>query len=177
MPAATAAAEPPLLPPGARCKSQGFCVVKNAECSVEDPMANSSMLVLPTMTAPAAFSRSITVASKGGLKSLSMFEPQVVVMPCVQITSLIARGIPVSGETVEPFWKRRSASFACCMARSSVTRVKALTLSSMARMRSRCARVNSTEEILRARSSSPASCMLSLYNSVMIKTPPTPREF
>src|SRR5438270_13865682 len=102
MPAATAAAEPPLLPPGARSRSHGLCVGKKAECSVEEPMANSSMLVLPSITTPAALSHSITAASYGGLKSFNMYEPQVVVMPLVQITSLIAMGMPVSGETVSP---------------------------------------------------------------------------
>ncbi len=34
-----------------------------ALCSVEDPMANSSMLVLPRITTPAAFRRAVTVAS------------------------------------------------------------------------------------------------------------------
>ena len=45
--AATAAAEPPLLPPGTRSRSQGLAVGPQAECSVDEPIANSSMLVLP----------------------------------------------------------------------------------------------------------------------------------
>ncbi len=49
-PAATAAAEPPLEPPGTVARSQGFRVVWKLEFSVEEPMANSSMLVLPNMT-------------------------------------------------------------------------------------------------------------------------------
>jgi hypothetical protein len=62
-PAATAAAEPPLEPPGMRVRSQGFFVAKNAEFSVDDPMANSSMLTLPGITKPDPFSRVTTVAS------------------------------------------------------------------------------------------------------------------
>ena len=55
--AATAAAEPPLDPPGTRLRSpQGLRVGKNAEFSVDEPIANSSMLVLPSSTAPAAYS-------------------------------------------------------------------------------------------------------------------------
>src|SRR4051794_29200897 len=61
--AATAAADPPLEPPGVRSSAHGFRVGPNAEFSVEDPIANSSQLVLPTMTAPAASSRSTTPAS------------------------------------------------------------------------------------------------------------------
>ncbi len=62
-PAATAAALPPDDPPGTRVGSHGFRVGPNAEFSVELPMANSSRLVLPTATAPAALKRCTTVAS------------------------------------------------------------------------------------------------------------------
>ena len=61
--AATAAAAPPEEPPGTRARSQGFLVVKKAEFSVEEPMANSSMLSLPRITAPASRSLVTTVAS------------------------------------------------------------------------------------------------------------------
>ena len=59
-PAPTAAADPPDEPPGTRSRSQGLPVRKNAECSVEEPIANSSMFVLPTITAPATRSFFIT---------------------------------------------------------------------------------------------------------------------
>ena len=62
-PAATAAADPPDEPPGTRPRSWGFRVGPKAEVSVEEPMANSSMLVFPTTTAPARRSRVTTVAS------------------------------------------------------------------------------------------------------------------
>src|SRR5215212_11992959 len=62
-PDATAAAEPPELPPGTRVTSQGFFTVPYAEFSFDEPMANSSMFALPITTAPAAFRRSIAVAS------------------------------------------------------------------------------------------------------------------
>ncbi len=61
--AATDAAEPPEEPPGTRDRSQGLRVGPNAEFSVEEPIANSSMLVLPRMMAPARRSRLVTVAS------------------------------------------------------------------------------------------------------------------
>ena len=61
--AATAAAEPPLEPPGTRARFQGLRVAPRTECSVVDPIANSSQFVLPMTTAPAAVSRSMTVAS------------------------------------------------------------------------------------------------------------------
>ena len=62
-PAATAAAEPPEEPPGTRSRSRGLRVGPKAEASVEEPMANSSRLVLPTAMAPAAATRCTTVAS------------------------------------------------------------------------------------------------------------------
>ena len=64
--AATAAADPPLDPPGVRSRAHGFLVGPNAEFSVDDPIANSSQLVLPTMTAPAETSRRTAVAVYGG---------------------------------------------------------------------------------------------------------------
>ncbi len=60
--AATAAAEPPLEPPGTRVRSWGLCVGKKPEFSVEEPMANSSQLVLPMTIAPASSSRLTAVA-------------------------------------------------------------------------------------------------------------------
>ena len=62
IPAATAAAEPPEDPPGTRVRSHGFRTGPNAQCSVEEPIANSSWLVLPSSGAPAVSRRSTTVA-------------------------------------------------------------------------------------------------------------------
>ncbi len=61
--AATAAADPPPEPPGMRSRSHGLRVGPYAENSVEEPIANSSMLVLPSGTRPAARERATTVAS------------------------------------------------------------------------------------------------------------------
>jgi len=63
MPEATAAAEPAEEPPGTRSRAQGLCVGPKAEFSPEEPIANSSMFVLPTITKPASSSRVITFAS------------------------------------------------------------------------------------------------------------------
>ncbi len=62
-PAATATADPPLDPPGMRSSAQGLRDGPNAEFSVDEPIANSSQLVLPMMTAPARVRRDTTVAS------------------------------------------------------------------------------------------------------------------
>src|SRR5476649_805132 len=96
MPAATATADPPLDPPGMRSSAHGLRVVPNAEFSVDEPIANSSQFVLPTMTAPAACRRSTTVASYGGTNVSRMRDDAVVRMPRVQMLSLRATGTPAS---------------------------------------------------------------------------------
>ncbi len=60
-PAATAAAEPELDPPGIRSVPCGFFVFQKAEFSPELPIANSSILHFPKLFIHAVFSRSITV--------------------------------------------------------------------------------------------------------------------
>ena len=65
-PAETAAAEPPPEPPGTRVGSHGLCVGPNAEFSVDEPIANSSVFVLPSSGSPAALQRAATVESKTG---------------------------------------------------------------------------------------------------------------
>src|SRR5947199_8344618 len=54
IPAATAAADPPLDPPGTRVGSIGFRAGPNALFSLDEPIANSSMLDLAMITAPAS---------------------------------------------------------------------------------------------------------------------------
>ena len=67
-PAATAAAEPPEEPPGGSgaaspARRQGLTTGPKAEVSLEEPMANSSRLSLPSMTAPSRQSCDVTVDS------------------------------------------------------------------------------------------------------------------
>src|SRR5213075_2786727 len=75
--AATAAAEPPLDPPGTRDKSHGLRVIFIAEFSVDEPMANSSRLVLPNGIAPAARNLRITVASYSARYPCRIFDAHV----------------------------------------------------------------------------------------------------
>ena len=65
-PAATAAALPPLEPPGTRERSHGLSTGPKAQFSVEEPIANSSWWVLASSGAPAPTSRSTAVAVYGG---------------------------------------------------------------------------------------------------------------
>lgn len=59
----TATALPLLEPPGTRSVSHGLSARPKTEVSPEEPIANSSMLVLPITTAPAARRRETAVAS------------------------------------------------------------------------------------------------------------------
>ncbi len=86
------------------------CVGPNAEFSVDDPIANSSQLVLPTMTAPAASSFSTTVALYGGTNDSRIFDDAVVRTPRVEMLSLSATGTPVSGWSRQRVRSRSSAA-------------------------------------------------------------------
>src|SRR5215475_4264772 len=68
IPAATAAAEPPDEPPGTSgafesCRRHGETTGPKYELSFDEPMANSSLLSLPSMTAPPRHRLSVTVDS------------------------------------------------------------------------------------------------------------------
>src|SRR5258708_3796249 len=97
MRAATAAAEPPLEPPGTLERSQGFFTGPKLEFSLLAPMANSSRFVLPTITAPAASSFSTTVDEYVGIKLARILEAAVVLTPFVRRRSLTEIGTPASG--------------------------------------------------------------------------------
>ena len=108
--AATAAAEPPPEPPGILVRSQGLCDGPKAECSVEEPIANSSMLVLPRIGMPAARSRVTIVASYGGIQFSRMRDPTVVGIPRVAAMSLTAIGTPARTCSSSPAARRWSTS-------------------------------------------------------------------
>jgi len=66
--AATAAAEPPDEPPGTRVafelpRRQGLATGPKQEVSLDEPIANSSLLSLPSMTAPSRQSCEVMVDS------------------------------------------------------------------------------------------------------------------
>jgi len=90
-------------------------VIPKAEVSVVEPMANSSMLVFPIITAPASFNLLTASAEKEGTKLESIFEEQVVSISSVHILSLIATGTPASGPVSLP----SSISFCTLLASSN----------------------------------------------------------
>src|SRR5947209_18522537 len=80
MPLTTAAAEPPLEPPATRLLSHGLYV-----CGVYVPYANSWVLVLPMIMAPALRYRYTTAASSGSIDPASTCEPPVA---CTSFTAI-----------------------------------------------------------------------------------------
>ena len=63
---ATAAAEPPEEPPGTRPRSQGLRTGPYAEFSLDEPIANSSMFVLPRTPGAGVGEALTAVAVYGG---------------------------------------------------------------------------------------------------------------
>jgi len=67
-PAATAAPDPPEEPPGVRDESHGLRVTPQSRLCVKLEYANSGVVVLPTMMAPAPSSRSTMSALRSGIQ-------------------------------------------------------------------------------------------------------------
>ena len=122
--AATTAADPPELPPGTSdgpsTGLQGFRTGPHRLVSLDDPIANSSMLVLPTRMAPASHNLALTVDSYSGTNPSRIREQAVVATPSVQKMSLTATGIP-SRERASSRLRRWSACTAAARARSAVS--------------------------------------------------------
>src|SRR3954452_10270706 len=131
MPSATAAADPPLEPPGVVARSQGLRVTLYLNESVTPFQENSGVVVLPRMTAPASRSRATDGASSshGPASSINVL-PRSVGQPRVHNASLIDVGTPSAGPSGCPACHRASDSFAAASAPSASTRTKAFTWSS-----------------------------------------------
>ncbi len=96
-PAASAAAAPPLDPPGVRSRFHGFRVAPFSSDSVNATVPNSGVFVFPRITKPASRSRRTTAVSKSGMLSANARLEYVVRMPAVGVRSLIAIGTPRNG--------------------------------------------------------------------------------
>src|SRR5579871_64446 len=154
-PLATAAAEPPLLPPGTWLVFQGLRVG-----GVIVPKANSCVFVLQSSTLPASRSLVTTVASSSGTHSASTREPAVVRTPCVAIRSLMPSGMPSNKRRSRPLASASSAFTASCIAVSSMTVTHAWMDGSHAAMRCRQARVSSLDDMPPERNSAAASAIV-----------------
>ena len=82
-PEATAEPEPLLEPPVMWARFQGLRAGSKGVVQSGPPRANSCMASLPTRMAPAFLSRAVTVASTGGTRCKSTYEPEVVRTPAV----------------------------------------------------------------------------------------------
>lgn len=128
--AATAVAEPPDEPPGTTCRSPRFrrhgeATGPNTEVSFDEPIANSSSFVFPSMIAPSRQRLAVTVDSYGGTKFLRIALHAVVGTFLVQNMSFTAIGMPSRGPTV-PEARLASAASAILRAKSGVSHTKAL---------------------------------------------------
>ena len=72
MPAATAAALPPLDPPGVMPSRQGFCVAGKSVLTVPTEAASSGRFVLPRIATPAARARATGTVSSTASRARSM---------------------------------------------------------------------------------------------------------
>ncbi len=151
-PAATAAAEPPLEPPGVRSRSHGLRVTPQVADSVNGHRPSSGIVVLPTTTMPASRSRRTTSASEGARRVIAPV-PRLVTWPSRSISSLTASGTPSSGPS-SPARRRASASSASRSARSAETAPNAFSSPSYASIRPSTRSVSSRDDSTPRRSSS-----------------------
>ena len=130
MPAPTAAAEPLDEPPGVRAPSWGFCVLCQGWLA-----ANSVVVVLPMMTAPASRSACTLAESRRQSVPSHIGEPWPVGMSAVSMMSLIATGIPSMGDSGLAAFQRAVAASAALIAPDLLTVTKAPILPSRSAMR------------------------------------------
>src|SRR6266581_2667703 len=101
--AAIDAPVPELEPQGLRSSAYGFAhcpprALQPLDDWLDRMFAHSERLVLPRITAPAARSRAISGASRGGVTPASASDPAVVIMrSTVAMLSFTSTGIPCSG--------------------------------------------------------------------------------
>src|ERR1700687_4074111 len=106
MPAATAAALPPLDPPGVTPSRHGFWVAGKRVLTVPTEAASSGRLVLPRMAVPAALAHAIGTASSVAMRSRYMGVPSVQGIPATGMLSLTAIVTPAHSPGDE--WAARS---------------------------------------------------------------------
>ena len=163
-PAATAAPEPPLEPPGVRCRSHGLRVMPKVGDSVNGTIIISGTCVLPRITAP-ALRRRRTTSESARAGSSTAHEPLAVTCPAMSVSSLIASGMPSSGRR-SPLRRRASACAASARACSSKTTRNALSTGSWLSIRARKRSVSSWE--LTSPRSSMAACSARPANATSV---------
>ena len=142
MPDATAAAPPPVEPPGVRLRSHGLRVGRNAAPSVKGQIASSGICVLPMTMQPAARRRRTRSSSRAAGAEPVAAEPWRVGAPTTSTLSFTATGTPASGSSSRS--RRSSSASASASASSRRMRANAPSSGSRASMRARCVRTTST---------------------------------
>ena len=148
IPAATAAALPPLEPPGSRSGLSGLRVIPSADW-VNPHAASSGIRVLPTTTAPARRSRLTSSSSRRAGVVEAASDPYRVGCPATGTLSFTATGTPASGRANRS--GRASTPAASASTRSASTASKAPSSPSRVATRARCARATSTAVVVPAR--------------------------
>src|SRR5690606_22990100 len=100
--AATAAPEPPELPPALSAVFHGLRTGPNPVDALVGPSANSCIPAFARMTAPAARNLRTSVASRSGTRSANTRLPAVVRRPAVSILSFREMGAPCRGPRTLP---------------------------------------------------------------------------
>ena len=114
--AAAATPAPALDPPDVMPGFHGLRVMPVTGLSPSAFQPNSGVVVLPSMTPPAAFRRRTKGASVSGTRCSKMGEPDMVRIPAVIARSLIENGTPWSGPSAPPFITASSARRAAARA-------------------------------------------------------------
>jgi hypothetical protein len=126
-PAATAAADPPLEPPGLRVGACGLFVRPYSSFAVCAKSASIvATFVLPTRIAPAARSRRTAAASSAAVQPACSGRPQVVGSPAVWKASFTLIGTPASAPAAAPEARAPSTRRASARARSAQVTTTAL---------------------------------------------------
>ena len=148
MPVASAAAPPPVEPPGVRPASHGFTVRPNTGLSDCQSASTGGTFVLPKTIAPAARTRVVAGASCLETNPANSVRPTVVLSPVTLIDSFSVIGSPRSAPRF-PRFRAASAARACCRARSKSRVTIAFSLPSRCSVRATWKSRSSTAETRR----------------------------
>src|SRR5436190_11277557 len=172
-PAASAAAPPPVDPPGVRAGSQGFTVRPKIGLSACQSARTGGTFVLPRTTAPAARTRVVAGASCSDTNPDHSGTPTVVRRPLTLIDSFNVIGRPRSAP-VSPRARAASAASAWWRARAKSRITTALRVGSWRAIRTTWSSSSSTAETRRppnARSMSPTVANGSSFGVVIVGSP------
>src|SRR4051794_18709615 len=165
-PQASAAASPPLEPPGERPASHGLRVGPRSALSVCQRRPKSGIFVRPIGMAPAALSPAMAGASSSGTSPANATTPCVVAEPATSRFSFTVNGTPCKGGSPWPAVSAASAASAAASASSAKTTVRALSAGFTAAIRARCAAITSRLDTALVRIACASSCALARHSSL-----------